>query len=120
MKMLSTVSKAFTRTLFVGVLSAASANVMAQAYPVRPIRFIVPFPPGGSTDTYARIIGAKLSEALGQPVVRDNRAGAGGGLGAEIAAKATPDGYSVVLGQDGNLVVGQAVRKQKKIGRAHV
>lgn len=85
----------------------------AQAYPVRPVRFIVPFPPGGSTDTYARIIGVKLSEGLGQPVVLDNRAGAGGALGAEIAAKATPDGYSIVLGQDGNLVVGQAVRKQK-------
>jgi tripartite-type tricarboxylate transporter receptor subunit TctC len=80
---------------------------------VRPIRFIVPFPPGGSTDTYARIIGVKMAEGLGQPVVLDNRAGAGGSLGAEIAAKATPDGYNIVLGQDGNLVIGQAVRKQK-------
>jgi tripartite-type tricarboxylate transporter receptor subunit TctC len=94
-------------------LIAASTSGIAQTYPVRPIRFIVPFPPGGSTDTYARIIGVKLSEALGQPVVLDNRAGAGGALGAEIAAKATPDGYSIVLGQDGNMVVGQAVRKQK-------
>lgn len=94
-------------------LVAASTGVIAQSYPVRPIRFIVPFPPGGSTDTYARIIGIKLSEALGQPVVLDNRAGAGGALGAELAAKATPDGYSIVLGQDGNMVVGQAVRKQK-------
>ena len=93
-----------------GVVTPAGA---AQTYPVRPIRFIVPFPPGGSTDTYARIIGTKLAEGLGQPVVLDNRAGAGGALGAEIAAKATPDGYTIVLGQDGNLVVGQAVRKQK-------
>lgn len=99
--------------LSVCALTAAGAAVLAQPYPARPIRFIVPFPPGGSTDTYARIIGAKLSEGLGQPVVLDNRAGAGGALGAELAAKATPDGYSIVLGQDGNLVVGQAVRKQK-------
>ena len=94
-------------------LVSASANAIAQAYPVRPIRFIVPFPPGGSTDTYARIIGVKMAEGLGQPVVLDNRAGAGGALGAEIAARATADGYTIVLGQDGNLVIGQAVRKQK-------
>lgn len=94
-------------------LAALSSAVFAQVYPTRPIRFIVPFPPGGSTDTYARIIGVKLTEALGQPVVLDNRAGAGGALGAELAARATADGYTLVLGQDGNLVVGQAVRKQK-------
>src|SRR5438552_3228700 len=85
----------------------------AQSYPTRPIRFIVPFPPGGSTDTYSRIIGGKLGEALGQPVVFDNRAGAAGSVGAEIAAKAPPDGYTIVLGQDSNLVVGQAVRATK-------
>jgi hypothetical protein len=76
----------------------------AANYPNRPIRFIVPFPPGGSTDTYSRIIGVKLSEALGQQLVMDNRAGAGGALGAELAAKAVPDGYTIFLGQDGNLV----------------
>ncbi len=94
-------------------IALAAAAGAGQAYPTRPIRFIVPFPPGGSTDTYARIIGIKLSEGLGQPLVLDNRAGAGGALGAELAAKATGDGYTLVLGQDGNLVVGQAVRKQK-------
>ena len=97
-----------------GVMAiVAMSSAAAQSYPVRPLRFIVPFPPGGSTDTYARIIGVKLGEGLGQPVVLDNRAGAGGALGAEIAARATPDGYTIVLGQDGNLVVGQAVRKQR-------
>ena len=97
-----------------GVMAiVAMSSAAAQSYPVRPLRFIVPFPPGGSTDTYARIIGVKLGEGLGQPVVLDNRAGAGGALGAEIAARATPDGYNIVLGQDGNLVVGQAVRKQR-------
>lgn len=94
-------------------LLAVSAQCIAQSYPARPIRFIVPFPPGGSTDTYARIIGTKLSEVLGQQLVLDNRAGAAGALGAELAAKAVPDGYTIVLGQDGNLVVGQAVRKKK-------
>jgi tripartite-type tricarboxylate transporter receptor subunit TctC len=95
------------------MLLAACVDCLAQSYPTRPIRFIVPFPPGGSTDTYARIIGTKLSEALGQQFVLDNRAGAAGALGAELAAKAVPDGYTIVLGQDGNLVVGQAVRKKR-------
>ena len=92
---------------------AATNSACAQSYPSRPIRFIVPFPPGGSTDTYSRIIGGRLSEAVGQPIVMDNRAGAAGALGAEIAAKAAPDGYTIVLGQDGNMVVGQSVRSKK-------
>lgn len=96
-----------------GIVTAGPAAAQAQSYPSRPIRFIVPFPPGGSTDTYSRIIGVKLAEGLGQQLVMDNRAGAGGSLGAELAAKAAPDGYTIVLGQDGNLVVGQAVRSKK-------
>lgn len=91
----------------------ATTIVHAQSYPSRPIRFIVPYPPGGSTDTYSRIIGGKLSEGLGQPLVMDNRVGAAGSVGAELAAKAPPDGYTIVLGQDSNMVVGQAVRKHK-------
>lgn len=90
-----------------------AAAAQAQSYPTRPIRFIVPYPPGGSTDTYARIIGAKLSEGLGQQLVIDNRTGAAGSVGAEIASKAVPDGYTIVLGQDSNLVIGQAVRSVK-------
>ena len=82
----------------------------AQTYPARPIRFIVPFPPGGSTDIYARIIAPRLSEKLGQQVVVDNRAGAGGALGAELAAKAPPDGYTIWLGQTNNLAIGPAMR----------
>ena len=85
----------------------------AQSYPSRPIRWIVPYPPGGSTDTYSRIIGGKLAEALGQQLVMDNRTGAAGSVGAELAAKAPPDGYTLVLGQDSNMVVGQAVRTKK-------
>jgi tripartite-type tricarboxylate transporter receptor subunit TctC len=105
------------RFLVLGIVAwatvATSSAAWAQSYPSRPIRFIVPFPPGGSTDTYSRIIAGKLSEGLGQQLVLDNRAGAAGSLGAELAAKAAPDGYTIVLGQDGNLVVGQAVRAKK-------
>lgn len=95
------------------IVTVGPTAAQAQSYPSRPIRFIVPFPPGGSTDTYSRIISVKLAENLGQPLVLDNRAGAAGSLGAELAAKAAPDGYTIVLGQDGNLVVGQAVRSKK-------
>lgn len=96
--------------LLVLAATLAPAVAPAQTYPSRPIRFIVPFPPGGSTDTYARIIAPKLAEALRQQVVIDNRPGAGGALGAELAAKASPDGHTIWIGQDGNLALGPALR----------
>jgi len=71
--------------------------VFAQSYPVKPIRFIVPFPPGGGNDTLARLIGQKLTAATGQQVIIDNRPGAGGAIGAEVAAKSAPDGYTIFL-----------------------
>ncbi|HXF66159.1 MAG TPA: tripartite tricarboxylate transporter substrate binding protein [Burkholderiales bacterium] len=80
------------------LVAAISAGAEAQSYPARPIRLILPFPPGGATDILGRIVGQKLSEALGQPVVADNRPGAGGYLGLELAAKAQPDGHTIVLG----------------------
>jgi tripartite-type tricarboxylate transporter receptor subunit TctC len=93
------------------VVAGAMANpVWSQAYPARPLRLIVPFPPGGSTDIYARILAPQLAEALHQQVVVDNRSGAGGGLGAELAAKASPDGYTIWLGQTNNLVIGPILR----------
>ena len=92
------------------IFIVAASSIMAQAYPSRPIRFIVPFPPGGSTDTYARIIARKLPEMLRQPVVIDNRPGAGGALGAELAAAAPADGHTIWIGQDGNLALGPALR----------
>lgn len=92
------------------MLMTFAAAVVAQTYPSRPVRMIIPFPPGGSTDTYARIISPKLSEALGQQVVIDNRPGAGGALGAELAAKAPADGYTIWLGQTANLVMGPVMR----------
>ena len=78
------------------LLAAAPATLFAQGYPNRPIKYIVPFPPGGATDTLARAIGQKLSDALGQPVVIDNRPGAGGNIGIEAAVRAPADGYTIV------------------------
>jgi tripartite-type tricarboxylate transporter receptor subunit TctC len=84
--------------LLVLVLAAlATGAVRAQTYPVRPIRLIVPFAPGGPTDTIARIVAARLAESLQQQVIIDNRAGAGGNIGMGLAAQATADGHTLVL-----------------------
>src|SRR3954463_11646277 len=76
-----------------GLFSASNA----QQYPTRPIRLIVPFPPGGPTDVIARILAQRLTEAWGQQVVVDNRGGAGGNIGMGIAAQAPPDGHTITL-----------------------
>ena len=80
----------------IAVLWCASP-VLAQDYPSKPIRFIVPYPPGGGTDVIARIVQPRLSEGLGQPVVIENRGGAGGAVGTDAAAKSTPDGYTFLF-----------------------
>jgi tripartite-type tricarboxylate transporter receptor subunit TctC len=90
----------------------ASTQALAQSYPSRPIRMIVPFTPGGSTDIYARTLSPKFADALGQQVVVDNRAGAGGALGADLASKAPPDGYTLWIGQTANLAIGPSLRKK--------
>jgi len=79
------------------VLAQATSTGSGQAYPVKPIRMILPFPPGGPTDITGRTIAQKLSEQLGQPVVPENRPGAAGNLGLEMGAKAPPDGYAITL-----------------------
>src|SRR5262245_6214795 len=74
-----------------------SPSWAAQSYPSRPIRLILPFPPGGNTDILGRIVAQNLSEKLGQPIVSDNRAGLGGYLGLDITSKAAPDGYTITI-----------------------
>ena len=80
------------------VAFAPCTNVTAQDYPTKSVRFVLPFPPGGGTDTLARIVGAHLSKTMGQSMVMDNRPGAGANIGAEIAARAAPDGYTLLMG----------------------
>ena len=86
-------------------VSAASA---VNAYPTKPVRLIVAFPPGGSTDIIARLVGQRLSESLGQQVVIDNRGGAGGTIGTELAARANPDGYTLTMGTTSTHVIAPA------------
>src|SRR5262249_38492165 len=87
---------------FIGLLGSAAIMLPAiaravESYPTRPIRLIVPYPPGGGTDIVGRIVGEKLQTTLGQPIVIDNRGGAGGVIGTETAAKAAPDGHTLLL-----------------------
>ena len=83
------------------VLAATALAVSAQDFPVKPIRLIVPFGPGGTTDILARVVGERLGERFGQQVLIDNRPGAGGNIAAEITARAAPDGYTIFLGSMG-------------------
>jgi tripartite-type tricarboxylate transporter receptor subunit TctC len=94
-----TAMTAWIRIAFIALFTslAASTACAASAYPARPVRFIVPFPAGGGADILARIIGEKLTEAWGQQIVIDNRPGAAGIIGTDIGAKASPDGYTVLL-----------------------
>ena len=95
-----------------GVLGLLPFGAIAQAdYPNKPIKIVVPFPAGGTSDVLARILGLKLTEAWGQPVVVENRPGSSGNLGADIVAKSTPDGYTFALMDVGNLVISPALFK---------
>jgi len=97
------------RVLCAALAFATAGAAIAQAYPVKPVRIISPFPPGQATDIMARLVAENLAQSLGQPFLVENRAGAGGALGTEAAAKAAPDGYTLVMGTIGALAIGPAL-----------
>jgi tripartite-type tricarboxylate transporter receptor subunit TctC len=82
----------------------------ADTYPVKPVRFVITFPPGGPTDTVVRLIGQRLTDAWGHPMILDNRGGAGGIVGTEIVARAAPDGYSFLVGTAGGMTINPALQ----------
>jgi tripartite-type tricarboxylate transporter receptor subunit TctC len=94
--------------VFAGALALAT-GAFAQSYPTKPIKLIVPFPPAGSTDISARAVAGKLGERLGQPVIIENKPGAGGNIGTDLVAKAPPDGYTLVVGTVGTHAINQSL-----------
>jgi tripartite-type tricarboxylate transporter receptor subunit TctC len=93
-------------------LAGAGTEATAQAYPTKPIRLIVPFPPGGTADILARLLGGKMAESLGQPIVVENRAGAAGAIAATAAAKSAADGYTLFMGTTGTQTINPAVNSK--------
>ncbi len=104
--------KTFLWAALAAVLTVPMTPTWAQtAYPTKPIKIVVPFPAGGTSDVLARLIGQKMTESWGQPVVVENKPGSSGNLGADAVAKSTPDGYTLVLMDVGNLVISPALFK---------
>ncbi len=101
-----------SRRVFLALAAALPVPALAQAFPDRPIRFVIPWPPGGTNDIVGRLVSDGMATRLGQAVVIENRGGAGGALGAEVVAKAQPDGYTIVLGGSGSLTINQLVRRR--------
>ena len=101
--------------LLVAILAAVAGPAYGQAYPVKPIRLIVPFPPGGGTDFVSRHVATKLAESTGWTVIVENKAGAGGTIGLIEAARANPEGYDIVMGQADNMIIAPALQKNLAI-----
>jgi len=97
------------RAVVAALLVLSTGTAVAQAWPAKPIRIVVPFPAGGSTDIVGRLLADKLSQSLGQAVVVDNRAGAGGTSGSDVAAKSAPDGYTFLLGTSSTHAIAPAL-----------
>ena len=93
------------RTLLVLAISAVALTVHAQSFPAKQVRIVVPFPPGGTSDATARILAQRLTERWGQPVIVDNRGGAGGNIAAEHVARAAPDGHTMLMGTHGTQAI---------------
>ncbi len=92
--------------------TAGKAQTSAERFPERPLKLVVPFPPGGPADIIARVVGQGLSDRLGQPVLIDNRGGAGGVTGTDAVAKASPDGYSIALSSAGALAISASLQEK--------
>ena len=95
--------------LAIGILLLSATAAFGQGYPSKPVRWIVPFPPGGATDIIARIVAQKMTESWGQAVVVENRAGAAGAIGSDAVAKSAPDGYTILMGTTSTHAVGPAI-----------
>lgn len=96
-------------------LSGLSENTQAQEYPNKPIKMIIPFSPGGASDLVGRILQTKLGEVLGQPIIIENKPGASGNIGMEMAAKSAPDGYTLFLGNIGTMAINPALYPNIKV-----
>lgn len=97
--------------IFMWVLLFAPLVSYGQAYPSRPIKLVVPYPPGGSTDPFGRIVAQKMKDSMGQPIIVENRPGAGGMLGSELVARAAPDGYTFLMGANATHVIARFLSK---------
>ena len=104
--------KNITRIALAALCLLAAPLALAQAYPAKPVKLIVPFPPGGPTDIVGRFVASKLSEALGQQFVVENRAGAGGTVGSEVASQASADGYTLLYGSTSTLATAPSLYRK--------
>ena len=103
--------KNLSAALAAGILALAAAPAMAQSYPSRPISIVIGFPPGGAIDTITRVIAPLMSESMGQPIVIENKPGAGGAIGAAYVARAKPDGHTIFMGTMGNFAIAPSLIK---------